>query len=125
MGAKASAASADSSFAGWAGACSGTGACLVTMDGAKTVQVMFLKQRFELLVEKDGVGGGTVTSTPAGISCGGSCLASFDGGTTVTLTATPDASSDFTGWSGACVGTGTCDVTLDATKSVKATFAPH
>ena len=43
-------------------------------------------------------------------------------GTSVTLTATADASSTFSGWSGACTGTGTCAVTMDAAKSVTATF---
>ena len=31
----------------------------------------------------------------------------------VTLTATPDATSTFAGWSGACSGTGTCTLTMD------------
>jgi plastocyanin len=31
----------DSYFAGWTGACTGTGACTVTMDGAKNVTAMF------------------------------------------------------------------------------------
>jgi hypothetical protein len=31
----------DSYFAGWTGACTGTGACTVTMDGAKSVTAMF------------------------------------------------------------------------------------
>ena len=33
--------SADSTFAGWGGACAGTGGCIVTMDGAKTVSARF------------------------------------------------------------------------------------
>jgi hypothetical protein len=41
----------------------------------------------------------------------------------VTLTAAPVAGSTFIGWTGACTGTSlTCDVTLDAAKSVSATF---
>lgn len=47
-----------------------------------------------------GVGEGHITSSPAGIDCGGSgttCTALFPGG--VTLTAVPDANSVFTGWS--------------------------
>jgi hypothetical protein len=76
------------------------------------------------MVMREGSGGGAVTSTPAGISCGSTCEADFDGGASITLTATPDATSTFTGWSGAgCSGTGTCVVTMDAAKSVTATFA--
>ncbi|MBI3043630.1 MAG: fibronectin type III domain-containing protein, partial [Betaproteobacteria bacterium] len=67
-------------------------------------------------------GGGTVTSNPAGISCGTTCTASFAAGTNVTLTASSSAGYQFTGWSGACTGTGTCTLTMDAAKSVTASF---
>ena len=40
----------------------------------------------------------------------------------ITLTATPDISSVFTGWSGACSGTGSCVVTLTQARSVTAAF---
>ena len=43
-------------------------------------------------------------------------------GTLVTLTAAADQISSFTGWSGACSGTGTCEVTLSAAQSVTAGF---
>ena len=46
-------------------------------------------------------GSGVVTST--GISCGGICSAVLSKGTVVTLTATPDSGSTFTGWSGELV----------------------
>ncbi|HEY2772678.1 MAG TPA: M12 family metallo-peptidase [Candidatus Binatia bacterium] len=54
----------------------------------------------ELRVDKSGSGGGAVTSSPAGIDCGSACRSYFNGGSTVTLTATPDAFSRFAGWSG-------------------------
>ncbi len=41
----------------------------------------------------------------------------------MTLTATPAAGSTFTGWSGACTGTGACDVTLNGGASVTASFS--
>jgi len=75
-----------------------------------------------LSVIKAGAGSGTVTSSPAGISCGATCFASFATGTAVTLTAAPTAGSTFTGWSGACSGTGTCAITLNANATVTATF---
>lgn len=65
---------------------------------------------------------GVVTSSPAGIACGGTCSANFDPGTAVTLTATPDLGAVFTGWGGACSGTAPCTVTMDADRSVTATF---
>ncbi len=73
-----------------------------------------------LTVQKSGAG--TVMSSPAGISCGLSCGFSFNPGESVTLTATPASGSTFAGWGGACVGTGQCVVTMDAAKSVSATF---
>jgi hypothetical protein len=75
-----------------------------------------------LTVAKSGTGTGTVTSGPAGINCGSTCSATFASGTAVTLAATADAGSTFAGWSGACTGTGICTVTMDAAKSVTATF---
>ncbi|MDC4206852.1 MAG: InlB B-repeat-containing protein [Candidatus Manganitrophus sp.] len=113
-------ASADSDFTGWSGACSGTGSCVVTMDAAKTVTATFTLKSFALTVTK--TGNGTVTSSPTGINCGTDCSESYTINSSVTLTANPDADSDFTGWSGACTGTGNCVVTMDVAKSVTATF---
>jgi hypothetical protein len=75
-----------------------------------------------LTVTKGGTGSGTVTSSPAGISCGSSCSASFDYNTLVSLSVSAGTGSSFTGWSGACAGTGTCQVTMDGAKGVTATF---
>ena len=75
-----------------------------------------------LTISKSGSGSGTVTTSPAGINCGTDCSETYDIGTEVTLTAFPDSGSTFTGWSGACTGTGTCAVTMDADKTVTATF---
>ena len=75
-----------------------------------------------LTVTKAGTGNGLVTSTPVGISCGTACSALFVNNAVVSLTAAPDADSIFTGWSGVCTGTGACNVTMSANKSVTATF---
>ena len=77
---------------------------------------------FALTVTPAGSGTGTVASTPAGISCGATCAANFNSGSSVSLAATPSTGSIFAGWSGACTGTGSCSVTMDAAKSVTATF---
>ncbi|KJU81397.1 fibronectin, type III domain protein [Candidatus Magnetobacterium bavaricum] len=77
-----------------------------------------------LVISKAGTGSGTVTSSPAGINCGSTCSVSFYPGTSVTLTATADSGSTFTGWSVDCTGTSsTCPVTMSAAKNVTATFA--
>jgi len=65
-----------------------------------------------VVVTKGGTGMGTVTSTPAGISCGTTCAMPVAFGDSVTLTATAAPGSIFTGWaSDGCQGTGTCTVT--------------
>lgn len=76
-----------------------------------------------VIVSKSGAGAGTVTSSPAGISCGSACSHGFARGTTVTLTATPAAGSTFTGWSGACSRAGTCALTVNTDATVTATFS--
>src|SRR5690348_8656677 len=58
-------------------------------------------------------GPGSVTSSPAGISCasGATCTGSFLIGTSVVLTANrSNALVVFKGWGGACTGTSTCTV---------------
>jgi uncharacterized repeat protein (TIGR02543 family) len=107
-------------FSGWSGACSGSGACTVTMNGAESVTATFVPLE-TLTVSVSG--NGTVTSTPGGISCGSSCTATFAQGTTVKLTAAAAAGYKFTGWSGACTGTGTCAVAMSAGESVSAMFS--
>jgi uncharacterized repeat protein (TIGR02543 family) len=77
-----------------------------------------------LTVTKAGTGSGTVISTPPGILCGLVCTAPFATGSTVNLRATPNEGSVFTGWSGACTGAGTCNVTTNGDQSVTATFGP-
>jgi DNA-binding beta-propeller fold protein YncE len=75
-----------------------------------------------LNVSKQGAGSGTVTSSPAGINCGGTCSAQFGEGTMVMLTATAAAGSTFTGWSSDCTGMATCTVMMSTDHSATATF---
>jgi alpha-tubulin suppressor-like RCC1 family protein len=77
---------------------------------------------FALAVSRAGAGTGTVTSSPAGIACGATCAANFSSGAVVTLGAVPAGGSYFTGWGGACTGTGACNVTMSAVRTVTATF---
>jgi Divergent InlB B-repeat domain/Bacterial Ig-like domain (group 2) len=55
-----------------------------------------------LTVDFPGLGSGSVTSSPVGLSCATTCNASFASGTTVTLTATANSGSTFASW-------GNCD----------------
>jgi hypothetical protein len=78
---------------------------------------------FTISVVRAGSGTGTVTSTPAGITCGTDCSQAYEVGTPVTLKATVPAGSRFAGWSGGCTSAATtCTVTLSANLSVTATF---
>lgn len=76
---------------------------------------------YALSVSKAGTGAGSVTSTPAGISCGSICSADFPAGGSVTLSASA-TSGVFAGWSGGCSGTGLCIVPMTAATAVTATF---
>jgi Ca2+-binding RTX toxin-like protein len=118
------AADSDSVFAGWSGGgCSGTDPCDVTMDEDVTVTAVFEPQLRTLSVNKNGPGAGSVTSDPAGITCGGDCSHKYEAGEEVTLTATPNATSAFSGWEGGgCSGSGRCTLILDRSRTVRATF---
>ena len=126
-------AAAGSTFAGWSGGgCSGTGTCTTTMATSQTVVATFnvVPVLRTLTVTRTGSGNGTVTSSPAGISCGAVCTFNFADGTVVTLTATPAAGDTFGGWSGGgggnnnCNNAATCTLTMDRTRSISARFNP-
>jgi hypothetical protein len=110
-------------FRGWSGAgCDDSDQCTITIAADTSVTAIFVA-RHELEVVLDGSGGGDVLSFPEGIDCGFECIASFDEGTDVTLSATPDSRSVFKGWAGGdCFGTEDCVVTMDEPMQVTATF---
>jgi hypothetical protein len=138
-------------FVGWSGACSGTGSCTIDMNTSdQSVSAQFSGSSgsggssggsggssggsgstssaiLSLTVTRSGLGAdGSITSSPAGIDCSNLCATAnrtFNGGTTVTLTATPVSGSTFQGWGGVCTGTGTCTVTMNANQSVTASFS--
>ena len=109
-----------SRFEGWGGACSGNGACTVTMTGAQSVTAAFTVATHVLRASVKGKG--RVTSSPAGISCPGKCSGSFVADRPVQLAAKPAKGYRFSGWSGACRGRGACKLFLAGDASVKATF---
>src|SRR5208282_1230564 len=70
-----------------------------------------------------GSGSGSVSSSPSGIACPGTCSYAYPPGTPVTLTPTAVSGSRFVGWEGSgCLGTGTCQVTMSSDMTVTATF---
>nr|MCU0253821.1 S8 family serine peptidase [Acidobacteriota bacterium] len=117
-----------SSFEGWRSRdvtvnADGTGTVVMTFHSA--VQADFLKRRVELTVTTGGAGGGRVTSDVPGIDCGADCVESLPRGWWVTLTAVPDAGSEFGGWGGGtCLDPQdpVCPIRLDRDESVAAGF---
>jgi hypothetical protein len=69
-------------------------------------------------------GSGSVIFSSPSKTCTSSCNTDYAKSSTptVTLTATAGSRTTFLGWSGACSGTSTCTVTMDAAKSATATF---
>ncbi|HEX5936247.1 MAG TPA: hypothetical protein VFZ75_00935 [Actinomycetota bacterium] len=107
----------------WTGTCAASGTsptCDVTMLGSRSASAVF---GYPVEVERPGTGDGIVTSVPSRVDCGTTCAAAFPVGSTVTLTATPDAASAFTGWDGSCAGTDpVCSFTVSAPWHGTATF---
>ncbi len=113
-------------FSGWSGGvCSGTGTCTVSMSAARSVTATFTAvPQLTLTVSFSGTGGGSVFSTPSGIDCpASSCSGQFNTGSTVTLTAVPNASSALSGWIGCQTTNGTiCGVIMSVAREVTAVF---
>lgn len=126
-------AAAGSTFTGWSGeGCTGTGTCVIQATQARTVTATFSSApavQHQLTVTMSGLGSGSVTSSPAGIDCqlssgavSGACAAGFPAGTLVTLSVQLSGNATMGGWSGACAGTGTCQVTMNSAQSVSASL---
>jgi CSLREA domain-containing protein len=122
------AADSGSTFAGWSGhADCADGVVTINSNKVCVAQFTVVPQR-TLTVAGAGTGSGTVAAT--GISCtitagstSGDCAESYAHGTSVTLTATPNSGSTFTGWSGCDSVSGMdCQVTLTAARLVTAQF---
>ena len=120
----------DQFFAGWQGACSNAGTnltCNVAMNAVeKNASAMFKSPFVKVMKDGSGASYGTVTSTPAGISCGTDCDQPYGLNSGVALTASvpapPNDNARFTGWSGACTGSGACNITTTGEHVVTANF---
>ena len=120
---------AQQTFDGWSGGCSGTGGCSLTLDAAKSVTAAFSTTRYPVSVSftsGNTTGTNTITSSPVGINCNGStgCTGMFPYGSSVTLTANPDATwGRFVSWSsGPCAGSTSpvCTFTVPAATTTMA-----
>ena len=111
-------------FSGWSGCDSVNGnVCSVMMTADKTVHATFATATFTLAVTVSPSNGGEVTSTTDNnINCGPTCSASYAFNASVALSATARLGFVFSNWTGACTGTTTCTITMNANKNVTATF---
>lgn len=113
-------------FDQWTGDCSGTDpvftfSAIASPD--KDCHASFAPlPDIPLTVNFPGTGTGTVTSSPAGLNCASNCTVSFQQGTVVTLTATPDDGVVFAGWLSVCSGQSPCTFTLNSPTTVTAEF---
>jgi hypothetical protein len=80
---------------------------------------------YSLKVSKAGDGQGTVSANSGALSCGSNCEESYSAGTQVSLIASPSSGAIFSGWSGACTGTGSCTVSLNSNVLVTANFSAN
>jgi C1A family cysteine protease len=96
-----------------------------TISGNCTVGFSFVAApTYPLSLSVTGIGGSSITASPSppGATCPGTCNQTFTDGEIVTLTANPAPGTLLTGWSGACSGSGLCQVTMNGAKSVTANF---
>lgn len=88
-------------------------------------EIILARPQLSVTIASSNAGGGSVTSTPGGISCAsGTCLEIYDTATAVSLTATANALSTFANWAGCNSSSGsTCNVTMETDKAVTANFS--
>ncbi len=111
----------------WDGVCSESKGqtCNVVMDKDVKISAYFESAVPPKTLTVTTKGNGTVYDSLGLIDCGVQCTASYNRGTKVSLTATPDEGWKFKKWSGACSGKRACAVNLKANRKVTAVFVPQ
>ncbi|MBK9031388.1 MAG: choice-of-anchor D domain-containing protein [Myxococcales bacterium] len=114
-------------FETWTGACAAAGAattCALPLTAASTSVGATFRQLFTLTVATTGAG--TVSSAPAGISCGADCSEAYVVGTSVTLTAEPGSGYEVFSWTGTgtvcAAGQRTCTFPMTLARNVTVEF---
>ena len=69
-------------------------------------------------------GPGAISIAGEDTDCTDSCQVEVAAGTQLELEAVPEAGAEFSGWSGACSGDGSCVLDVDSDMNVEASFAP-
>ena len=124
-------------FTGWQDDCSGTTTtCTITVSSAGDVLANFGNGPGTFMLNitpgTGETGGGQVSSQVGaagtvncilnGSSATNACSATVKNGSVFVLTELANGTSNFTGWSGACSGTGSCVVTMTQNQTVSPTF---
>lgn len=109
-------------FVEWGGDCSGNSTCNVTMASVHTVTASFSEAPSVFALSVEITNGGSITLDGDLGECLTDCELNFISDKKIILNATPDTGYIFTGWSGACSDNSTCQVTMSAARSVKASF---
>jgi uncharacterized repeat protein (TIGR02543 family) len=111
----ATAAPAGYKFDHWSYACTGSGACSVTMDADKSVTANFTAvTTYRLTTAVNRTSRGTIDPSPG--------LYTYNSGDIVVVTATAYAGCTFTGWNGPCTGN-PCSLRMNSNKSITANFS--
>lgn len=119
-------------FVGWSGSCGGTDRCIVDATNDVVVGASFAAASRTLTVVPSGTGAYSVTSTPAGISCGSGpsssqmCTLTVPKNTTVLLeTAHDEATTELVGWTGdpGCSDDPGCSVVVDRDRTIDVMYA--
>ncbi len=111
-------------FNGWTGACTGTAACIVTLNADGTVGTTFVAARnLTVTAPSHGKVTGRV-GTMTIIDCGSDCSETVADGTRVALSASAGGGYQFDGWGDACASetSADCSLTLNADRRVSVVF---
>jgi len=98
---------------------------IVDANEASIAGVTIGRVTANLSIAFSGLGAGTVTSVTPAISTNSNLTRPIDFGLNIALHPAPAEFSLFSGWTGACSGTGDCLLAMTAARSVIATFAKN
>jgi hypothetical protein len=97
---------------------------LVASEGSGLSATAYISGSSGRFVQVNLIGGGRVTSQPAGIDCPGQCYAVFSDGTALVFTATVPSANSLE-WSGGCTPSGDeCSTTVNSDLQLTARMSP-
>jgi hypothetical protein len=110
-----------SEFVEWGGDCIGQPECELTIEEATLVTAVFELEAVPLEVSTEGEGLGEIECEVEGGPVE-ECEAEYPYGTEIAFLAEPGPGSEFVEWGEDCGGSGPCELTMTAEKSVSALF---